>query len=112
MDNENRQDGAEPSLASDGSVAGEPVAWAVVCGDCVDSMFTDRDKAVEWAGRLIPPAHIVPLYRVPTLTDAEREAIKRLLHWVADRPCSQLPVDVETDHSIACEVFERMGGGR
>ena len=45
------------------------------------------------------------------LTDAEREAIRRLLHWVADRPCSQLPVDVETDHSIACEVFERMGGG-
>ena len=65
----------ERSVASTGSVADKPVAWAVVCGDCVDSMFTDRDKAVEWAGRIIPPAHIVPLYRVPTLTDAEREAI-------------------------------------
>lgn len=54
---------------------------------------------------------IVPLYRSPTLTDAEREAIRRLLHWVHDRPCSELPVDVETDHSIACEAFERLGGG-
>lgn len=69
------QDGKAMSPASLGSVAGEPVAWAVVCGDYVDSTFTDRDKAVEWAGRLIPPAHIVALYRSPTLTDAEREAV-------------------------------------
>lgn len=47
-----------------------------------------------------------------TLTDAEREAVRRLLHWVADRPCSELPVNVETDHSIACEAFERLGGVR
>ena len=76
MDTENKQDGAEPCPASTGSVTGEPAAWAVVCGDCVDSTFTDRDKAVEWAGRLIPPAHIVALYRSPTLTDAERAAIE------------------------------------
>ena len=52
----------ERSVASDGSV----VAWAVVSGDCVDSTFTDRDEAVEWAYALIPPPQIVPLYRHPT----------------------------------------------
>ena len=74
------QDGKAMSPASLGSVAGEPVAWAVVCGDYVDSTFTDRDKAVEWAGRLIPPAHIVALYRSPTLTDAEREAVETAMN--------------------------------
>jgi hypothetical protein len=57
------------------------VAWAVVCGDCVDSTFTDRDEAVAWASGLIPPAHIVPLYRrhdAMTLTNNERVAIQ----WV------------------------------
>ena len=70
------QDG---SLQGEGSVpdsriANEPVAWALICGDCVDSTFTDRDEAVEWASGIIPPAQIVPLYRHPpaTLTDAER----------------------------------------
>lgn len=70
------QDG---SLQGEGSVpdsriANEPVAWALICGDCVDSTFTDRDEAVEWASGMIPPAQIVPLYRHPpaTLTDAER----------------------------------------
>jgi hypothetical protein len=45
----------------------EPVAWAVVCGDAIDSTFTDRDEAVEWACGLLPPAKIVSLYAVPQL---------------------------------------------
>jgi hypothetical protein len=70
---------ADGSVQGEGSVpdsriANEPVAWALICGDCVDSLFTDRDEAVEWASGIIPPAQIVPLYRHPpaTLTDAER----------------------------------------
>ena len=54
----------------------QPVAWALICGDCVDSTFTDREEAVEWACGLIPPPLIVPLYRSPALTHAERAAIE------------------------------------
>ena len=67
----------ERSVASAGSV----VAWAVVVSGGVDSTFTDRDEAVEWASGIIPPAHIVPLYRrhdAMTLTSDERVAIQ----WV------------------------------
>jgi hypothetical protein len=44
-----------------------PVAFAVVCSDAIDSTFTDRDEAVEWACGLIPPAEVIPLYAVPQL---------------------------------------------
>lgn len=65
------------------------VAWAVVCGDCVDSTFADRDEAVEWASGLIPPAHIVPLYRrqdAMTLTGNERAAILFAIECLHDQP--------------------------
>jgi hypothetical protein len=82
MNTDEPKNAAEPSPASAGSVAGKPVAaWAVVCGDCVDSTFTDRDEAIEWACGLIPPAHIVPLYRrhdAMSLTADERVS----LQWV------------------------------
>ena len=71
------QGDAAMSPASAGSV----VAWAVVCGDTVDSTFTDREEAVEWACGLIPPAYIVPLYRrhdAMSLTADERVSIQ----WV------------------------------
>lgn len=67
----------ERSVASDGSV----VAWAVVASGGVDSTFTDRDEAVEWASGIIQPTHIVPLYRrhdALSLTADERVA----LQWV------------------------------
>jgi hypothetical protein len=63
-------------------------------------------NAADWLGEAVAEN------ATTTLTDAEREAIRRLLHWVHDRPCSELPVDVETDHSLACEALERLGGGR
>jgi len=80
-DSDNTQDDAAMSPASAGSV----VAWAIVCGDCVDSTFCDRDEAVQWACGLIPPPQIVPLYRSPTLTDAERTLLNRLA-CEADHP--------------------------
>ena len=68
-------DNEEPSAASAGSVAGEPVAWAALRddGDIAWIGYTPEGAADGACGR-----RIVPLYRQPqpTLTDAERSAIK------------------------------------
>jgi hypothetical protein len=62
----------------------DPVAWAVFCGDsryCYDH-YDDQCEAQAIADMLAGDDrgdglwHIVPLYRSPTLTDAEREAVK------------------------------------
>ena len=75
MSIENTQDADEPSPASDGSVAGKPVAWFV---DGVGYPYATviRERAQAWADS--DGGVIVPLYRQPqpTLTDAEREAIE------------------------------------
>ena len=86
MDDENKQDAAEPSLASLGSVAGEPVAWAVTLADgerIYDVYdFEEEAKAIDEA---VTGNHgVVPLYRSPTLTDAERQAIERLCEATSD----------------------------
>ena len=64
----------ERSVASAGSVAGEPVAWFV---DGVGYPYATviRERAQAWADS--DGGVIVPLYRQPqpTLTDAEREAV-------------------------------------
>jgi hypothetical protein len=72
MSDDNTRDAAEPSLASAGS---QPVAWAVFDGH--DRMhlapgYSEAESCAEDIG-----GEIVPLYRKPTLTDAEREAIER-----------------------------------
>ena len=65
----------ERSVASAGSVEGEPVAWAALRddGDIAWIGYTPEGAADGACGR-----RIVPLYRQPqpTLTDAERSAIK------------------------------------
>jgi hypothetical protein len=76
MNDDNTQGGAEPSPASAGSHR-EPVAWAVVLADgqrIYDVYGTEEEaKAIDEA---VTGNHgIIPLYRSPTLTDAEREAI-------------------------------------
>ena len=60
------------SPASDGSVAGKPVAWAALRddGDIAWIGYTPDGAADGACCR-----RIVPLYRSPSLTDAEREAI-------------------------------------
>ena len=61
----------ERSVASTGSV--EPVAWAVVYpNDEVAIVAFKRRDADE---RASASDRVVPLYRSPTLTDEEREAI-------------------------------------
>ena len=70
-------------------IAAEPVAWAVTMGDgSVYEAFAahQRDEAVELATKCLfgsdRPLPLAPLYRQPTLTDAEREAIECALIWV------------------------------
>ena len=72
MSDDNTQGGAEPSPASAGS---QPVAWAVEFDGGVEPfcLSFDKGKAIDEAGGV---GRVVPLYRSPTLTDEEREAIK------------------------------------
>jgi hypothetical protein len=79
MNTDNTQDGAEPSPASAGS-RGEPVAWGVFYGDGkLHSSWDSHAKAECTAVTMRRFDHlgvyVSPLYRSPTLTDAEREAI-------------------------------------
>ena len=66
----------ERSVASDGSVAGEPMAWAVMQPDSY-SVFVSKLLA-EKRQELCMGGDIIPLHRQPqpTLTDAEREAVR------------------------------------
>ena len=76
-ENENTTDDKAMPPASAGSVAGEPVAWAVLLADgerIYDVYdFEEEAKAIDEA---VTGNHgVVPLYRSPKLTDAEREAV-------------------------------------
>jgi len=80
MSDDNTQDAAEPSLASAGS-RGEPVAWGVFYGDGkLHSSWDSHAKAECTALTMRKFDHlgvyVSPLYRSPTLTDEEREAIE------------------------------------
>jgi len=55
-------------MADDGAAA-----WAVEHGGDIVHVAIRAHDAEEWAGD--GPVDVVPLYRSPTLTDAEREAI-------------------------------------
>jgi hypothetical protein len=68
----------ERSVASTGSVD-KPVAWATLfCGSpLVVSRFKQLcDDEAHYQGDV---ATVIPLYRSPTLTDAEREALERAI---------------------------------
>ena len=104
----------ERSVASAGSVAGEPAAWGVmrVGGSWVSILAnevqaeTSRksfDKMESWVHE------IVPLYRQPqpTLTDAEREAIERARRLIA----STMPYESQQgaeDYQALSGLLERM----
>jgi len=73
------QDSAAMPPASAGS---QPVAWAAINADgkaiavAIDSLPLLDDHLVGW---------LAPLYRSPTLTDEEREAIRNVLHHIATK---------------------------
>ncbi len=69
----------ERSVASTGS---QPVAWAVEFEGEVEPFCGsfDKSEAIKVAGEV---GRVFPLWRSPTLTDEEREAIDRLCRAVA-----------------------------
>jgi hypothetical protein len=75
----NTNETAEPSGASAGSHGsasrwnGVPVAWAAVGQNGVPLWLAYHRQDAQ--GAVVGMAQVVPLYRSPALTDAEREAI-------------------------------------
>ena len=82
MDNDNTQDGAEPSLASAGS---QPVAWAVFeDGHCVGTYATQEHAKMVMEELATDGMVYEPLYRQPgaMLTYAERTVLEICAnHW-------------------------------
>ena len=70
------QDSAAMPPASAGS-RGDAVGWILFHGDRMtfDVVFETRDEAEKYSRAYERKPDIVPVYRSPTLTDAEREAI-------------------------------------
>ncbi len=97
----------ERSVASAGS---QPVAWAVTAGPPGDlsvyEAFADhqKDEAMSLAreclfGETNRPLPLAPLYFAPTLTDEEREALRRMLPTLMYEP-----------HRVAVEsILQRLG---
>jgi hypothetical protein len=109
------QDGKAMSPASAGSVADDPVAWAVMPANsdyCIT--LSTRMQACQQAVRQKVSVGeyaskndlaVVPLYRSPTLTDAEREAIE----WCAAH--ARLTIGVGRSATLR-GLLERLRGGR
>ena len=99
MSIEKSKDAAEPSPASDGSVAGKPVAWAVMLadGERIYDVYAIEEEAKAIDEAVTGNHGVVPLYRhapvaesatTPTLTDAERGALEQAA-TVADAACEE-----------------------
>jgi hypothetical protein len=75
-------DGAEPSLASAGS---QPEAWAVLRIDgSIYDVYANEEEAKAIDEAVTGNHGVVPLYRSPTLTDEEREALRKVLRRVRE----------------------------
>ena len=92
MSDDNTQDGAEPSPASAGS-HGEPVAWLIHAdGWQMVSLFREHADAAADEN----DAEVSPLYRHPTLTDEEREAISAAACICEDAGRTDIAIIVNT----------------
>ena len=72
-------DDTERSVASAGS---QPVAWAAVGKNGVPMWLAYHRQDAE--GAVVGMAEVVPLYRSPMLTDAERDAVGRAAMLIDD----------------------------
>jgi hypothetical protein len=80
MNDDNTRDGAEPSLASDGS---QPVAYEVWWDGAARQPYfvsADEKPSEHWT----PAPRCVPLYRSPALTDEERFVLREVRDIYAD----------------------------
>jgi hypothetical protein len=78
----------------------QPVAWAVAHRGSIVHVAIGSHEAQEWAGG--GPVDVVPLYRSPTLTDEEREAIEEAMRQVVESDC------IATPHAL--EVIDTLRG--
>jgi hypothetical protein len=107
---DNTQDGAEPSLASVGS---QPVLWALEWQEDAgridpEWVYGNREEATDvnetgCYGR----AAVVPLYRSPSLTDAEREAVDRARIAFRDMDHNDMTMQQIEDYEAICDLLER-----
>ena len=112
----------ERSVGSAGSVAGEPVAWSIQWhGETrPDGYWTYEDKntAEICLAGCGSKGVVVPLYRQPTLTDAEREALERICEAADDiidedkRANGVYWQDDAAAVAVVRGLLERLGGGK
>ena len=91
----------------------EPVAWAVVSNskEEIDCEFVYPDSATAGDVALDSNGGVVPLYRhpQPTLTDAEREAVR---YMIAAGKFGQRDEALTEEHAATLRgLLERLGGG-
>ncbi len=112
-DDTTQQDDKAMPPASAGS---RPVAWQL-WGDTSDDGPFDHyitERSAHWdAERLRQenPAKawfVVPLYRQPALTDAEREAIDRARRAFRDMDHNSMTMQQVEDYEALCGLLERM----
>jgi hypothetical protein len=65
----------------------EPIAWAVMLqgGNRIYDVYATEEEAKAIDAAVVGNHGVVPLYRSPTLADAEREAISRVYDLLCDR---------------------------
>jgi hypothetical protein len=92
----------------------QPVAWAVMLadGDRVYDVYVIEEEAKAIDEAVAGNHGIAPLYRSPTLTDAEREAIERAIaaqeHRAAEmHPRSWIAADIDDDCDRLRALLER-----
>jgi len=99
MNTDNTQGCAEPSPASAGS-HGEPVAWAVVLADGqrIYDVYAIEEEAKAIDEAVTGNHGVVPLYRSPTLTDAERTFLRMVRDTYAmqddDEVCGMIAASI------------------
>lgn len=109
MSDDNKQNGCEPSPASDGSV-GEPAAWALLtaCGTAVLHTSCTMQGCFNWRMATERQGKIVPLYRSPALTDLERVALAAVLkHYEAAYDERGASVDDDSTLAMVRGLLER-----
>ena len=84
----------------------EPVAWAALHddGDIAWIGYTEEGAEDGACGRTI-----VPLYRSPTLTDEEREAVDRARIAFRDMDHNDMTMQQIQDYEAICGLLERLG---
>jgi stage III sporulation protein SpoIIIAA len=86
----------------------EPVAWVVFASDGSDAATTCLNRDVAEVIAELHGWHVAPLYRKPTLTDEEREAIRRAADTLRFLQADYGKTQTEKDAHTLLELLERL----